>query len=116
MRIKSVVGLGVAAAALATLSLAGTASADNSLTLYYNSNYAGESVTFHSNVPNLAGYSFPSKGSVKNNAASAWNGGSSYATIWYNSNYAGSSDTLAPYTGEGRLANTYNEDAALSFS
>ncbi|MDH6114099.1 hypothetical protein P3T36_002920 [Kitasatospora sp. MAP12-15] len=115
MRIKSVVGLGVAAAALATLGLAGTASA-NSVTLYYNSNYAGESVTFYGNVPNLAGYSFPSDGSVKNNAASAWNNDSSYAFIWYNSNYAGSYDTLAPYSGEARLVNTYNEDAAISFS
>jgi hypothetical protein len=114
MRMKAAFGLGIAAAALATLGLAGSASA-SSLTLYYNSNYGGESVTFHSNVYNLAGYSFPSDGSVKNNAASAWNGDSNWAYVWYNSGYAGSYDAIAPYSGEARLVNTYNEDASISF-
>ncbi|PYC76805.1 hypothetical protein C7C46_21735 [Streptomyces tateyamensis] len=116
MRFKAVIGLGVAAAALATLGLAGTASA-SSVTLYYNSGYQGESVTFYGNVPNLGVYSFPSKGSVKNNAASAWNNDYNTVSIWYNSNYAGVRDVIAGYSGSGnRLVNTYNEDASISFS
>ncbi|MFI9272749.1 peptidase inhibitor family I36 protein [Kitasatospora sp. NPDC052896] len=115
MRIKAALALGVAGAALATLGAAGTASASNSLNLYYNSNYQGDWANFSSNVPNLAGYYFIDGQPIKNNAASAWNFGTTTATIWYNSNYAGTSDTLYPGTGEGHLTNTYNEDASISF-
>jgi hypothetical protein len=115
MRMKAVFGLGIAAAALATLGMAGSASA-SSLTLYYNSGYQGESVTFYGNVYDLAPYSFPSVGPVKNNAASAWNNNSNTAHVWYNHGYAGPQDTIYGYSGSGnRLANTYNNDASISF-
>jgi len=116
MRIKAALAVGIAGAALATLGAAGTASAGNSLTLYYNSNYAGNWANFTSNVSNFAGYYFIDGQPIKNNAASAWNFGSTTATIYFNSNYAGASDRLAPGTGQARLQNTYNENASLRFS
>ncbi|GAA0691451.1 hypothetical protein GCM10010193_52410 [Kitasatospora atroaurantiaca] len=116
MRMKSVLALGIAGAALATLGAAGTASADNHVGLFYNSNYAGDQAHFYSNIPDFAGYVFIHGQPIKNNAASAFNYGTSTATIYFNSNYAGTYDRLAPGTGETRLVHTYNENASLRFS
>ncbi|MCU7822103.1 peptidase inhibitor family I36 protein [Kitasatospora sp. DSM 101779] len=113
---KTVLAAGLAAAALATFGAAGTASADNHVGLYYNSNYQGDQAHFYSNIPDFAGYVFLHGQPIKNNAASAWNYGTSTATIYFNSNYAGTSDRLAPGTGQSRLAHTYNENASLRFS
>ncbi|MGK4585838.1 peptidase inhibitor family I36 protein [Kitasatospora sp. HPMI-4] len=114
MRIKHVLALGIAGAALTTIGAAGVASADH-VTLYENSNYAGGTVDVYGNVPNFAGWTFSNGDAVKNNAASAYNWGPGAASIFYNSNYAGSSDYLAPNSGENRLGYTYNNNASLWF-
>ncbi|MCU7822102.1 peptidase inhibitor family I36 protein [Kitasatospora sp. DSM 101779] len=115
MRIKAALAVGLAGAALATFGAAGTANANNLVKLYYNSNYQGNWVTFDTNIPNFAGYYFIDGQPVKNNAASAFNYGTTTATIYFNSNYAGASDRLSPGTGQSRLAHTYNENASLRF-
>ncbi|WP_405010971.1 peptidase inhibitor family I36 protein [Kitasatospora sp. NBC_01539] len=116
MRIKAAIAATATVAAALTGIAAGTASADNHVGLYYNSNYAGDQAHFYSNISDFAGYVFIHGQPIKNNAASAWNYGTSTATIYFNSNYAGASDRLAPGTGQARLANTYNENASLRFS
>ncbi|MEV7441891.1 hypothetical protein AB0O22_12150 [Streptomyces sp. NPDC091204] len=95
-------------------------------TFYYNSGLSGSRTTFtgsggiNGSISDLAGYKFLDSGAgkgtpVKNGAASFYNGSPTPTTIFFNSGYNGACDTVAPYTNANRLANTYNNNAALAF-
>ncbi|QDY77572.1 hypothetical protein [Streptomyces qinzhouensis] len=95
-------------------------------TFYYNSGLTGSRTTFtgfrgtDGSIWDLASYKFLSSGngqglSVKNNAASFYNGSMQSATIFFNSGFEGPCDTVAALTNVNRLANTYNDNASLAF-
>ncbi|KOX35755.1 MULTISPECIES: peptidase inhibitor family I36 protein [unclassified Streptomyces] len=99
---------------------------DNCGAFYFNSNTSGSHIVFtglkgqQGSIPDLAPYKFlgPGNGkgqSVKNNAASFYNGSFQITTVFFNSNYSGPCDSFEPHATAKQLRNTYNENASLGF-
>ncbi|MFJ6657135.1 peptidase inhibitor family I36 protein [Streptomyces sp. NPDC091377] len=124
--------LGITGSAVAAL-LLGTASqaqADTGvrcdwgsycMAFYYNSDLKGSYTYFiKREYASLDGIKFLGEGagkgqSVKNNAASAWNGTQWKMQVYFNSNWTGPCDSIPSYKYAPRLNYTYNDNASFAY-